>query len=64
MIDDKEYFIRVVGSILDFPSVYMGGASRQNREKAERIWKYLNGEDSRKDGWVLSRVNENKFSKE
>jgi hypothetical protein len=64
MIDDKEYFIRVVGSILDFPSVYMGGASRQNREKAERIWKYLNGEDSRKDGWVLSRVNENIISKE
>jgi hypothetical protein len=52
VIDDKEFFIRVVGRILDHPSVYMGGASHQNRRKAEAIWKYLS---RGVDGWKISR---------
>lgn len=36
--------IHLIASILDHPSVYMGGPSRQNINKAERIWKALQAE--------------------
>jgi hypothetical protein len=60
-VDDKELFLRVVGSILDHPSVYMGGASQQSRRKAERIWDELH---SGRYGWNLTLPTHNRNSKE
>ena len=54
-VDDKELFLRVVGSILDHPSIFMGGASRQSRTKAERVWDELH---SGRYGWSLTRVSD------
>ena len=51
-VDDKELFLRVVGAILDHPSVYMGGASQQSRRRAERIWDELH---FGRYGWKLTR---------
>lgn len=50
---DKELFIRVIGSILDRPSVYMGGASPRSRRTAESIWDEL---QSGRYGWSLTRT--------
>ena len=30
-----------IGRMLDHPSVYMGGASRQSQQTVRRIWPYL-----------------------
>lgn len=42
-MDEHERLIvqRVIASTLDWPSVYMGGASRNAMEKADKILKYL-----------------------
>jgi hypothetical protein len=37
----REYIRRVIGSILDHPSVYMGGPSHGSLKKADRIIDYL-----------------------
>lgn len=45
MITDKrELAIMDIASILDHPSVYMGGPSHGNRRNADRILKYLEKE--------------------
>lgn len=38
---DKETVQRNIAAILDHPSVFMGGPSRQNMKKAEKIIYYL-----------------------
>lgn len=37
----REIFERCIGSILDHPSVYMGGPSRSSLQKAQRIAEFL-----------------------
>jgi hypothetical protein len=41
-----EYTINLIASVLDYPSVYMGGPSHHNKRNAERIIKAL-----REDGF-------------
>jgi hypothetical protein len=36
--------VHIIASMLDYPSVYMGGPSRASRRKAERIWQTLQDE--------------------
>jgi len=45
---ESEGFNWLVASILDHPSIYMGGPSRQSKQKAERIRSALI-----KEGWGL-----------
>lgn len=40
----------LIASVLDYPSVYMGGPSMQSRKKAERIIEALDAE-----GWTLTQ---------
>jgi hypothetical protein len=40
-IDRRELLKRELGAILDHPSVFMGGASQQNKRKADRIIQHL-----------------------
>lgn len=39
--NSREDFINVVALMLDYPSVYIGGPSKINRSKGERIYKGL-----------------------
>jgi hypothetical protein len=45
MITDKREIAKLnIASILDHPSVFMGGPSQQNRKRAERVLEYLEQE--------------------
>lgn len=46
--DAREHFVWVVASMLDHPSLYMGGPSAQNKSKAEGIWRTLHNK-----GWKM-----------